>query len=97
MPAPATRTIEIERHQRFSEPRRERYLRLGLLNGPSVVGDQKTILIVDLNDDTAPRGAGACLGGRFMRFPNPQFPSKSDLTGADFSTWHGRPIAFRPR
>jgi uncharacterized membrane protein (DUF485 family) len=28
---------------------------------------------------------------------NPQFPSKSDLTGADSSTWSGRPIAFRPR
>jgi hypothetical protein len=25
---------------------------------------------------------------------NPQFPSNSDLTGADSSTWRGRPIAF---
>jgi hypothetical protein len=28
---------------------------------------------------------------------HPQFPSKSDLTDADSSTWDGRPIAFRPR
>ena len=48
------RAVEIEKHKRFSKPRRETILGLHLVHGPAGVSDQRAILVMNW-DNKAPR------------------------------------------
>ena len=54
-------SMEIEQHERFSEPRRKAILGLRPSTGSACVSNEEAVFIMDRDDDSIRHGAGAAV------------------------------------